>query len=64
MQRSQFLICNSCFWCASLLFGYLGPKIKRCPCCRSDDLEKIPLALDEKYKFSYSSKNGVTLEFV
>lgn len=58
----QFLICESCFWCASILED--GALISRCPCCKSNMLESIPITTGESYKFDYNTKSGVTLEFV
>lgn len=62
MSKAQFLICNSCYWCASILTSYFD--LKKCPCCLDEALESMALALDETYKFNYSTNNGVTLEFV
>jgi hypothetical protein len=61
VSKAQFLICNSCFWCASILTSYF--RLRKCPRCSGEALESMSLALDETYKFNYSTKNGVTLEF-
>jgi hypothetical protein len=60
-HRKQFLICESCFWCASILRG--STLVGRCPCCKSSMLESIPIATGESYRFDYSMKRGVMLDF-
>ena len=60
----QFVICNSCFWCTSLLFGArFSIRIDECPCCKSDMIESMPIESDEEYLFHENEKSGVTLEF-
>jgi hypothetical protein len=40
--RRHFVICNSCFWCASL---YSDSRTVKCPICNSyGDLESIPIS--------------------
>ena len=38
---SKFIICDSCFWCASTLNSY---DIKVCPACKDDSLESFPIS--------------------
>jgi hypothetical protein len=59
-DMTQFVICESCFWCASILGG---SRVGRCPCCNSSTLESIPIAADESYTFDYTAKRGVMLDF-
>jgi hypothetical protein len=61
-HMTQFLICESCFWCASILRG--GTPVGRCPCCKGGMLESIPIATGESYRFDYQTKRGVMLDFV
>jgi len=61
-NERNFLICSSCFWCASYLnnvhsFGDI------CPSCKNDKVESMPISLDETYKFNYDARRGSTLEF-
>ena len=56
----DFLLCPSCFWCASY-FNYSKVAI-RCPTCRSDNVESMPISNDESYMFSHDGNRGVTLE--
>ena len=61
-SERNFLICSSCFWCASYLnnmhsFGDI------CPSCKNDKVESMPISFDETYKFDYDAGRGVILEF-
>lgn len=49
-----FLICKSCFWCATYLDG--SKMITKCPACYNDDglLDSLPIIDNEVYKI----KNG------
>ena len=58
----QFLICDSCYWCASIV-KFLPNFLKRCPNCKNDMLESIPIAQDETFRFDHNAKTGTTLEF-
>jgi hypothetical protein len=55
----DFMLCGKCFWCASILSAYYP---SRCPTCRSDKIELIPISKSEEFgiKIEY---NGVSLEF-
>lgn len=57
----NFVICNECFWCASLLLG-LG-SVERCPSCHKNALETVPVSSNERYAFDYSPTGGAVLEF-
>jgi hypothetical protein len=62
-NKIHFLLCGSCFWCASH-FNNIGNIIAKCPSCNSANrVESIPLSYDEVYKFDYDPKCGVVLEF-
>jgi hypothetical protein len=57
----HFIICNSCFWCASL---YSDSKTIKCPVCNSyGNLESIPISENESFKFNYHPRTGIVLEF-
>jgi hypothetical protein len=63
-----FLLCQSCFWCASytspLLYKRMTKEtITKCPSCNEENLESLPIAENEKYRFDYDTKRGVTMEF-
>jgi hypothetical protein len=60
--RKSFLLCKSCFWCASLL--YSRPFTDVCPTCVNSEIETMHISFDETYKFDYDASRGVTLEFI
>jgi hypothetical protein len=42
-KKVDFLLCHSCFWCASYFnFGELS--IVRCPVCDNSRIEQLPLS--------------------
>jgi hypothetical protein len=52
-ESKYFLICKSCFWCATYLNG--NKMIINCPACYDDGLlDSIPILDNEVYKI----KNG------
>jgi hypothetical protein len=60
----RFIICNSCFWCTSLLSGPgLSFYIEECPSCKSSTIESMPIEHNEKYLFERNEKSGIKLEF-
>ena len=59
--KRHFVICNSCFWCASL---YSNSRTVKCPVCnRYGNLESIPISKNESFNFNYHSRTGIVLEF-
>ena len=58
----NFLICNSCFWCASNL-NNMRNFVDICPSCKNEKVESMPISFDETYKFDYDAGRGVILEF-
>jgi hypothetical protein len=61
-KKAQFLICDSCFWCASVLDDREASGA--CPLCKCTMLESIPIASGESYRFDRNLKRGVVLEFM
>src|SRR5919198_3827962 len=64
-KEIHFLICESCFWCASRLNRIEDEAISttKCPSCSNNKVESIPISYDEVYKFDYDPKHGVILKF-
>jgi hypothetical protein len=58
----NFLLCPSCFWCASCLSP--DSPFTRCPSCIEGDIESIPIAENENYRFHNDKKRGITMEFL
>ena len=61
-KKIDFLLCNSCFWCASYLnlrsFGVID-----CPSCDENTIERMPLSANDVYSFDYNRVTGVILGF-
>ena len=62
-DNAAFVICNSCYWCTSLLCGTDVKAFDRCPCCRSDLIEVIPIEPAEEYSFHRNEISGVIMAF-
>jgi hypothetical protein len=56
----EFLLCNSCYWCASDIGS--ESKFTKCLSCDSVEVESMPIA-KKAHKFDYHFKRGMTLEF-
>jgi len=56
-----FVLCNSCFWCASYLRRM---DTLRCPSCKTEIMESVPIRLDETFLFQCDRKRGVSLQFL
>jgi hypothetical protein len=69
--RINFLLCPSCFWCASCLSSQIlstmssaeDSSVAKCPSCIKGNVESIPIADDEEYRFDYDVKRGVAMRF-
>jgi hypothetical protein len=58
----NFLLCPSCFWCASCLPP--DSSFAKCPSCSERNIESIPIAENENYRFDNDKKRGITMEFL
>ena len=61
-SERNFLMCKSCFWCASFL-NSTDRYPNSCPECMNSELESMPISFDETYTFDYEPLQGVSLEF-
>jgi hypothetical protein len=65
-SRKYFMICQTCFWCASYI-NIMGDMdalpYKACPTCNHTAIELLPLSNGEHYRFEYTTTRGVILEF-
>jgi hypothetical protein len=65
-----FVICNSCYWCASY-FGIddleslsgSSSHVLDCHVCNSHNTELMPISNDESFRIEYSLTRGMELEF-
>jgi hypothetical protein len=60
-EQPHFLLCGSCYWCASYLS--LRGTVEICPSCKNGIVESMPISDNEIYTFHYNATRGVTLEF-
>ena len=63
LQQIHFLLCRSCFWCASHVIMSDGSNsnknsvltsstlITKCPICKNDKIESLPISHNVHYKF-------------
>ena len=63
IKKIDFLLCNSCFWCASYLNLENGLIPFQCPSCKENVLEWMPISVNDAYSFDYNPTTGVILEF-
>jgi hypothetical protein len=61
-DKINFLLCESCFWCASYLNNY-RKVVTNCPICGNKNIESMPISHDEVHTSNHDPKRGVTLEF-
>jgi hypothetical protein len=61
-RKMRFLLCESCFWCASCL-NVAERTVTKCPSCSDARLESMPISDNKIYKFEYNPDRGVILEF-
>src|SRR5919109_2271312 len=74
-DQISFLICQSCFWCASYISTVTtaftakrrradAPPPTKCPICIEGNIESMSINKNEVYRFDYGAKRGVVLEFL
>jgi hypothetical protein len=61
-DKINFLLCESCFWCASF-FNVYREVVSKCPSCNSSCVESMPISHNEVYTFNHDPKRGVILGF-
>jgi len=59
--QKYFLICNSCFWCASYFRNYIS--FTSCPACYRRKVVSLPIGEDENHEVIPSLTKGVELKF-
>ena len=64
-----FVICNSCYWCASY-FGIDGLESSSqvlgchfCHVCNSHNTELMPISTNESFRIKYNVTRGMEMEF-
>jgi hypothetical protein len=69
-SQVHFVICNSCYWCASYFdiddlesLSASSSHVLDCHVCNSHNTELIPISADESFRIEYSLTRGMELEF-
>jgi hypothetical protein len=69
-SQVYFVICNSCYWCASYFdiddlesLSASSSHVLDCHVCNSHNTELIPISTDESFKIEYSLTRGMEIEF-
>lgn len=68
MSQIYFVICNSCYWCASYFSIYdlkssSTSSSPSCQICNSHNTELISIATDESFRIEYNPSRGLEIEF-
>ena len=60
-----FILCDTCYWCATYFDKARIPINNKCPQCNSNnnELSSFPIMSNESFTFSCNDKRGVELEF-
>jgi hypothetical protein len=59
-RKYYFMICDICFWCASVFEPHLSKysgSFFSCPVCQGSKVQVIPLASNEVYRLKYSENS-------
>ena len=59
-HNRSFALCESCFWTATI---FTMIEIYECPVCRGENLDLIPLNLDDKYEYQLEPNKGLEIKF-
>jgi hypothetical protein len=70
INKIYFVICNSCYWCATY-FGIddldslsaSSSYVLDCHVCNSHNTELIPISNDESFRIEYNVTRGMEIEF-
>ncbi len=66
IDHIYFVICNSCYWCASY-FGIddleSSSQVLSCHVCNSHNTELIPISTNESFRIDYNVTRGMEMEF-
>jgi hypothetical protein len=69
-DKIYFVICNSCYWCASYFdidnlrsLSRSSSHILDCHCCNSHNTELMPISTDESFRIKYNVTRGMEIEF-
>jgi hypothetical protein len=60
-----FVLCDSCYWCATFVDKTKIPADNVCPHCgaNNNELTSFPVASNESFTVNYNKKRGIEFEF-
>lgn len=60
-----FILCDSCYWCASYFDKSRIPADNTCPQCgaNNSELSSLPIVSNESFAFYYNDKREIEFEF-
>ncbi|WP_415283974.1 hypothetical protein [Candidatus Nitrososphaera sp. FF02] len=61
MQKANFVICSSCFWCATCFDA--GKEFPACPACKGSPVDSLPISENEFYKVEIAGNRNIELSF-
>ncbi len=61
-RKRCFLMCKSCYWCASCLSADDG-SISICPVCGTNKMDCLSISHSECYRLDYDQIRGMVLQF-
>jgi hypothetical protein len=67
INQIYFVICNSCYWCASYLcIDDLdsSKQVIGCHLCNSLDTEQIPISSNDSFRIEYNVARDTDMEFL
>lgn len=59
-NNRSFALCESCYWTATI---FTRIESYNYPVCRGENVELIPLNLDEKYEYQLEPDKGLEIKF-
>jgi hypothetical protein len=62
-RETIFILCDTCFWCATYFGKFMLPAENRCPICMETELSSFPILPDQSFSFIHNQKHGVELNF-
>jgi hypothetical protein len=62
-RETIFILCDTCYWCATYFGKFMLPAENRCPNCQDIELSSFPVLPDESFSFDHNKKSGVELKF-
>jgi DTW domain-containing protein YfiP len=62
-KETTFILCDSCFWCATYLEKRVLVEENICPNCSQTELSSFLILPNERITYNYSEKREVELKF-